>query len=332
MIRHELSSVNFEDSLILHIDDSWSDDCFIGLRGWILSKHGDIGEVNISVGETSVQITSWHPRPDVISAYPQYNQNENCGFVVQVRRFAEHRLTFTAETQGMTASKTLVVQGTPPQPPSNVSQGGGIFDEFVQLVNDRHLRVLEIGSRVVSPGSTSKRGLFPRAASYTGFDYYDDDNTDVVGDAHKLSQYLGGQRFDAVFSISVFEHLAMPWLAAMEINKCLELGGITFHGTHFAWPLHEQPWDFWRFSDEGLKVLFSPPLGFETINVGLYEPLRMHVDSIRPGLELFPKFAGFGGVSILAKKFGDFDHNRFVWDVTMEEALGSESLYPKKES
>lgn len=322
--------MNSEDSLIIAIDYSWSDDCAIGLKGWILSKQGAIDEVKISVGETSVPITSWHPRPDAIAAHPQYGQNENCGFVVQVPRLAEHRLTFTAKTQGTTASKTLVVPGAPPQPPTDFSQGGELFDNFVRLVNDRHLKVLEIGSRIVSPGSSSKRGLFPGAASYTGFDYYGDDNTDAIGDAHRLSQYLGGQRFDAIFSLSVFEHLAMPWLVAMEINKCLEVGGITFHATHFSWPLHETPWDFWRFSDEGLKVLFSPPMGFETIKAGLFSPLRMHLDTFVAGQELLPASPGFAGVAILAKKIGDFNPNRFSWNVTMQEVLGTESHYPKQ--
>ena len=323
--------MNSEDSLIVAIDQSWSDDFAVGLKGWILSKEGAIDEVKISVGETSIPITSWHPRPDAIAIHPQYGQNENCGFVVQVPRLAEHHLTFTAKTQGTTASKTLVFPGAPLQTPLDVNQGGGIFGEFIQLVNDRHLRILEIGSRVVSPGSASKRELFPGAASYTGFDYYGDDNTDVVGDAHRLSQYLGGQRFDAIFSLSVFEHLAMPWLVAMEINKCLEVGGITFHATHFSWPLHETPWDFWRFSDEGLKVLFSPPMGFETINAGLFNPLRMHLDTFVAGQELLPLSSGFGGVAILAKKTADLNENRFNWDVRMEEVLGNQSHYPQKE-
>lgn len=180
----------------------------------------------------------------MVAAYPQYQYTENIGFWVQVPRIAEHQILFKAHYQDGQENIQANFTGSEPPVPTDFNHTGGLFNEFIQLVNDNHLKVLEIGSRIVSPGSRSKRELFPEAASYIGFDYYPDDNTDVVGDAHRLSQYFKHHRFDAIFSLSVFEHLAMPWVVAMEINKLLEIGGITFHGTHFAWPLHEKPWDF----------------------------------------------------------------------------------------
>ena len=47
---------------------------------------------------------------------------------------------------------------------------------------------------------------------------------DVVGDAHKLSSYFHDE-FDLIFSSAVFEHLAMPWRASIEIIKLLKKGG-----------------------------------------------------------------------------------------------------------
>jgi hypothetical protein len=182
---------------------------------------------------------------------------------------------------------------------------------------------------VVSPGSSSKRALFPGARSYTGFDYYPDANTDVVGDAHKLAQYFGKQRFDAIFSLSVFEHLAMPWVVAMEINKLLEVGGLTYHASHFAWPLHEVPWDFWRFSDEGMKVLFSPALGFEVVQAGLFSPMRLHLDQMVPEQEMMPFHPAFGSVAILARKVAELDWERFKWETNVREVAG-DSHYPQK--
>src|ERR1043165_6505721 len=74
-----------------------------------------------------------------------------------------------------------------------------------------------------------------------------------VGDAHELSKFFGTE-FDAVFSLAVFEHFAMPWVVAAEINKVLKIGGLTFHSTHFAFPLHERPWDFWRYTGQSLWI------------------------------------------------------------------------------
>jgi hypothetical protein len=204
-----------DENLILSVDESWSDDHAIGLRGWITSKKGALDKVEIYVGGNSVPITSWHPRPDVEAVYPLY-YTQNCGFVVHLPRIAKHQVTFNAKGQGKTFNKTVFFDGSLPQPPINYIDAGDLFNDFINLVNQNHFNVLEIGSRIVSPGSASKRPLFPDSKSYTGFDYYPDSNTDVVGDAHKLSQYFGNQKFDAIFSISVFEHLAMPWIAARE--------------------------------------------------------------------------------------------------------------------
>ncbi len=321
-----------DENILLAVDHSWSNDYSIGVQGWILSKKGILDKVEICVGDSCVAITSWHPRPDVTAMYPQYKgKDDNCGFIVHIPRIAQHQVTFKAKIQGIISTQTIEFKGSKPVPPGkNIQDGGDIFADFINLVNDKNLRILEIGSRVVSPGSSSKRALFPGAASYTGFDYYPDNNTDVVGDAHKLSQYFtDNQRFDGIFSISVFEHLAMPWVVAMEINKLLEIGGYTFHATHFAWPLHEIPWDFWRFSDEGLKVLFSPPLGFEVVKAGLFAPLRMHIDTVGPGQEELPNHPGFGGVAILAKKVAELDTAKFKWDVLTESVVGQDSHYPK---
>jgi SAM-dependent methyltransferase len=321
-----------EDNFILGIDESWSDDHTLGIRGWILYKDNQIAKsVNICIDDTCAPINYGHPRPDVFEKYPQYNQM-NCGFAAQIPRFAKHPINVRIETQTETIVKHLILEGSHPQQPVGFMDNADLlFVEFVHQVNSNHLKVLEIGSRIVSPGSSSKRSLFPNAASYTGFDYYPDDNTDVVGDAHQLTQYFGGQQFDAIFSISVFEHLAMPWVVAAEISKLLRVGGITFHSTHNAWPIHEYPWDFWRFSDQALRLLFSPPLGFDGIKAGYFEPLRMHLDHLKPGHELFPTIAAFGGVAILAEKVADFDRDRFSWNATVEEILGKESHYPQKQ-
>ena len=41
------------------------------------------------------------------------------------------------------------------------TDGGGLFNDFINLVNHNHLNVLEIGSRIVSPGSASNDLYFP---------------------------------------------------------------------------------------------------------------------------------------------------------------------------
>jgi hypothetical protein len=177
-----------------------------------------------------------------------------------------------------------------------------LWPQFQKLCADNGGIVVEVGSRIVSPGSASKRPLFPKN-TYVGVDIYKDDNTDIVGDAHALSTLLP-YKADAVFSVSVLEHLAAPWLFALEINKVLPVGGLTFHSTHFHWPEHELPWDFFRFSDFGLRAIFSPLFGFETVQAAVFAPGHMGLNdnAVHPNMRNHPCW---GGSAIIARKVAE---------------------------
>ena len=325
-----ITNIEQDSDLLWSIDDSWSDDYFLGLRGWIVHKHEKLEKISISVGNTTVQIDTWHERPDVVAALP-FETDVLCGFWIQIPRKSEHHIKFQASHKNGASYSEGTLQGSATGRSADYPHSGGLFNEFVDYVNTNKLKVLEIGSRIVGDYSTSKRNLFNDDVSYTGFDYYPDQNTDVVGDAHKLSSYFPDQTFDAVFSLSVFEHLAMPWVVAMEINKVLKTGGITYHSTHFSWPLHEAPWDFWRFSDEGLKVLFSKPIGYNVNKCGFFHPLRMHLEDQLEGQEAVPIDKGFGGVAILATKISLADSNSYSWKADIEDVLTDDSHYPKRD-
>jgi hypothetical protein len=138
--------------------------------------------------------------------------------------------------------------------------------------NKEGMRVLEIGARVVT--GYCFRSHFSKA-EYIGFDFYADKNVDVVGDAHKLATYFReDEKFDLIFSSAVFEHLYMPWVVAREIHKLLKVGGCVFIETVFSFSSHERPWNFFQFSDVGLRVLFNNAMGFELIDSGMSNPMR----------------------------------------------------------
>jgi 2-polyprenyl-3-methyl-5-hydroxy-6-metoxy-1,4-benzoquinol methylase len=86
---------------------------------------------------------------------------------------------------------------------------------------------------------------------------------DVVGDAHSLAAHFPPKTFDGAYSISVFEHLAMRWKVVLDLNHVLKPEAVVFVSTHPAWPTHERPWDFWRFSTDAMRVLFNPATGFD---------------------------------------------------------------------
>jgi SAM-dependent methyltransferase len=133
--------------------------------------------------------------------------------------------------------------------------------------NKKGMRILEIGSRNVT--GTNLRHVFS-SAYYLGFDFYEGENVDVVGDAHKISSYFrDDEKFDLIFSHAVFEHFHMPWIVVQEIQKLLKIGGHVYTETHFSFSAHERPWNFFQFSDMGLRALFNGALGFEVIDCGM---------------------------------------------------------------
>lgn len=99
---------------------------------------------------------------------------------------------------------------------------GRIHPWLGSMYNEPSFNVLEIGSRSVCSDSLWK-SHFPRCR-YTGFDVLQGKNVNVVGDAHRLSDYFEPRSFDLVISFAVLEHLAMPWVVAEEISKVLKVG------------------------------------------------------------------------------------------------------------
>jgi hypothetical protein len=136
-----------------------------------------------------------------------------------------------------------------------------------------HGRVLEIGSRARS--GITRRELFPATMEYVGFDIAPGPNVDVLGDAHALSAYFPPGYFDAALSISVWEHLAMPWKVSIELNRVLKTGAVAMINTHQSWPSHEEPWDYFRFSEYSWAALFNAATGFEILSAGMGYPAVM---------------------------------------------------------
>jgi SAM-dependent methyltransferase len=151
-----------------------------------------------------------------------------------------------------------------------------------EIGNKPGMRILEIGSREVT-GKSNAREEFSNA-TYVGFHFYSGDNVDVVGDVHKLSSYFaGGEKFDMIYISTCFEYFAMPWVVVTEISKLLKVGGIVFVETHFSYSSHERPWNFFQFSDLGLRSLFSKALGFECIEASMSNPIVGRFSSLADG-------------------------------------------------
>jgi hypothetical protein len=145
-------------------------------------------------------------------------------------------------------------------------------NRFLDKVRAQGGSLLEIGSRARS--GNSYRSWFPDNINYVGLDITDGPNVDVVGDAHHMSEILDG-KFDFMFSVSVFEHLLMPWKVAIEMNRSMKMGGQALIASHASFPLHDVPWDFWRFSTDAWKAIFNRHTGFTVLDAQYRYPAQI---------------------------------------------------------
>lgn len=198
---------------------------------------------------------------------------------------------------------------------------------LVSLCDKPGMKILEVGSRNVTGNPLRSRF---QNASYTGFDYYQGENVDVVGDAHKLSSYFN-EKYDLIFSSAVFEHLAMPWLVTIEMIKLLKEGGYVFIETHYSHGSHARPWHFFQFSENALDVLFPEKFGMRCIKKGCSNLLE---GKFSPDASKYLQGRSVLGLychsEYLGQKIKEVDETELDWANISLEDVRKGTEYPKK--
>ena len=126
--------------------------------------------------------------------------------------------------------------------------------------------VVEMGVCRSNPAvATRHDSWFPDAGRYVGTDFQAGLDVDVVADAHRFAEAFEAESIDVLISCSVFEHIKYPLLAAHEMMKTMKVGGLLFIQTHQTFPIHAYPYDYHRFSREGLAALFGTRNGMRVL-------------------------------------------------------------------
>lgn len=131
--------------------------------------------------------------------------------------------------------------------------------------NTQHLRgrCLDLGC-----GSQPYRALIePHVTSYVPVDY------DVTrGSRPPLIRMtathipFSDASFDSAVCFQVLEHIPQPWQTLAELHRVLRPGGVAYLTTPFLWMVHEEPYDFFRYTEFGLRSLLESA-GFEIMHL-----------------------------------------------------------------
>ena len=130
-----------------------------------------------------------------------------------------------------------------------------------ELKNKIKLKVLDVGC-----GTKPYYPFFKeKSETYIGVDVDSALNADVVCVSENLP--FANETFDVIVCTQVLEHVNDPKRVIVEMHRVLKGGGLIILSTHGIWFKHD-PQDYWRWTDIGLKKIFSVFKDVEVRNNG----------------------------------------------------------------
>lgn len=290
------------------------------IAGWVFIPEKTITKIVLEAGNQSIDLTSFGlSSPDIAIQFgPTANSvrfSEICSVsAMSMVDVADARLVLHTEQD----TYTITALGYPRASES----GHALYGEFFKRIASRQVgSLLEVGARARS--GITRRELVPKGWEYLGLDIMTGENVDLVGDAHELSALFKTKRFQAIMAFSVLEHLLMPWKFVVELNQILEMGAIGIFTTHQCWPLHDSPWDFWRFSDKAWAGLLNPATGFEILDAQMGERAFIVANRFHSSVAFADAHAGYLMSSVLFRKIGE---TSLRWPVELRSITST--LYP----
>ena len=152
--------------------------------------------------------------------------------------------------------------------------------------------VYEFGSYQV-PGQeelANLRPLFP-GKSYVGCDMRPGPGVDKVLDLHNIAR--PNLTAGTVLCLDTLEHVEYCHRAMEEVYRILKPGGMCVISSVMAFPIHEFPYDYWRFTPSGFESLLK---AFESRWVGYIGDARFPHTVLGIGVKGPADFAPFRAV------------------------------------
>jgi SAM-dependent methyltransferase len=166
---------------------------------------------------------------------------------------------------------------------------------------DQNTVILDVGCGIkpYQPFFTGKSDI------YLGCDIVNSELIDILCSGEKLP--FRDQVISSILCTQVIEHVETPKRMVKEFSRVLLKNGLIFLSTHGTWPVHGAPYDYWRWTEYGLKKLFNK------FNIFTIKECGGSIVSIFQLIELyFPPGLLSTVIIFFLNKLGDFLDN-FIW-------------------
>lgn len=144
------------------------------------------------------------------------------------------------------------------------------------------LAALTPGQHVMSVGSGGEVGDLVKAFCEAGglslvqVDIDADREPNVVADLCDLP--FDAEAFDAILVLEVMEHVSTPALALAEVKRVLKPKGKLVWSTPFLFPIHDEPFDYFRYTRFGILKLLED---FEQVVISEKMGARLTILALR---------------------------------------------------
>lgn len=114
---------------------------------------------------------------------------------------------------------------------------------------------------------------------------------DIVMDVTKLD--FDRETFDLVFVLEVLEHVKEPYLAVCSLREVLKSNGQIVVSTPFILGIHDEPYDFYRYTKHGLRYLFREYTDVQLFaRTGLFSTIAILISRVISGKTVMAKLIG----------------------------------------
>ncbi|MBL0340959.1 MAG: class I SAM-dependent methyltransferase [Bacteroidetes bacterium] len=134
---------------------------------------------------------------------------------------------------------------------------------------------------------------------------HDSKAVDIIYDGINIP--FPDNEFDIIFCTEVMEHVPNPEHFLSEINRVLQSGGVLIMTTPFMVQLHEEPYDFYRYTKYGIQHLLNKS-GFEVKNIVAFgDAIGVLIGiQIQLFLKIWSAIANFTKIKIIYSEWNPF--------------------------